>query len=95
MKLSIELKPAPTWKVPVGFSATSTLMSSLSAAEPCSVRRRPLEVTERRHAALAVLEARLAEELSLLDLHLAADHLVARLLFPFTRCARCRRAARA
>ena len=37
MKLSIELKPAPTWNVPVGFSVTSMLTMILSGDEPCSV----------------------------------------------------------
>ena len=51
MKFSIELKPAPTWNVPVGFSATSTLMLSLSGRRPLLGRDvDALEVAERRDA---------------------------------------------
>ena len=37
-KLSIELKPAPIWKVPVGFSLTSTITSMVSSDSPRVVR---------------------------------------------------------
>jgi len=37
MKFSTLLNPAPTWNVPVGFSAISKLMMILSGDDPCSV----------------------------------------------------------
>ena len=63
MKLSIELKPAPTWKVPVGFSATSKLMLTLSGEEPCSVEtstrsKYPSAVMRRLLASMALSENR-------------------------------------
>ena len=80
MKFSMLEKPAPTWNVPVGRSVTSKLMLMRSGVEPCSGRDvDALEVAEGDDAALARLELGLAEELPLLDLHLAADDLVARL----------------
>jgi hypothetical protein len=39
MKLSMLEKPAPIWKVPVGFSVISTLTLMSSGSSPCSVER--------------------------------------------------------
>jgi hypothetical protein len=54
MKLSIELKPAPTWNVPVGFSVDLEVDDDLVGRRALLGRHvDPLEVAERRDAPLA------------------------------------------
>ena len=78
MNVSCDEKPAPSWNVPVGRSATSKLTTMRSGVAPSSsVRLDPLEVAERHHALLRALDQRLAVELALDDARLAAQHFVA------------------
>jgi hypothetical protein len=71
------LKPAPTWKVPVRRSVTSTLRTMRSSALPCDGRQRGVvEVAEPHDVELGQLLAGLRVEVALAQHHLAADHLV-------------------
>ena len=81
MKFSMLEKPAPTWNVPVGRSPTSTLTLMRSGVAALLGRDvDALEVAERGDAASCDVSSLVSlKSCALLDLHLAADDLVARL----------------